>query len=568
MVVLGVLLLSRVWLTRGGTVAGIGDDPTLFIWYMRWTPWALAHGQDPLITHSLLAPDGANLMWNTSVILPSLLLWPVTALFGPQWSYDLLLTLAPALSGLVAYLALRRHASFVAALAGAVLYGFSPELVAQSQGHPMVTLAVFPPLAMLLIEDILRAGDRRTRLRRGGLLGAAAAAQLLTGTEMLAITVITAAAGLAVLALLQCAGGGRARCGRDLETMARLARRLAEGLGAAAVAGLVLGALPLAVLLAGPYHVSGSLQVPDVYIQDLAGLVVPGPFQLVTTDRTTQIASHFSGNAVEVGGYLGVPLIAVAVLTGVTLWRRPAVRWAVLTTLVVVLLALGPHLHVDGHLLRVPLPWRLLGHSLLASLLPARIMVVAFLPLALLVAVGIDAALAQRRPAVRVLATVAAALVLVSLLPRATLAQTPEVAPFFTGPGAAAGLADGSTALLSPQSTGYSAMLDQEAAGLRFRITGGGVFAPGPRFGPAASPLTDELRAAETDPAWTPPAPDRLSRARRALDALGAGTVVVAPQPQADHVVAFFTALLGAPPQRVEGVFLWPLGGVPTGGGQ
>ena len=39
-------------------------------------------------------------------------------------------------------------------LAG-LLYGFSPYMVAQSTRHPHVTLAIFPPLALMLLNEIL-----------------------------------------------------------------------------------------------------------------------------------------------------------------------------------------------------------------------------------------------------------------------------------------------------------------------------------------------------------------------------------------------------------------------------
>ena len=78
--VLAVVLLWGGWrapLTRN---VGAGGDMPIFGWSLRWGPWAVTHLHNPLFTHHLDAPVGGNLMWNTSVLLPSLLVAPVTIL--------------------------------------------------------------------------------------------------------------------------------------------------------------------------------------------------------------------------------------------------------------------------------------------------------------------------------------------------------------------------------------------------------------------------------------------------------------------------------------------------------
>src|SRR5260370_799448 len=75
------------------TVAGNPDDAGLFGWYLRYAATAVAHGHLPgLITTALNAPQGINVMWNTSVLLPGIALSPVTLLFGPQVSLTVLTT--------------------------------------------------------------------------------------------------------------------------------------------------------------------------------------------------------------------------------------------------------------------------------------------------------------------------------------------------------------------------------------------------------------------------------------------------------------------------------------------
>src|SRR4051794_33077116 len=76
-----------LWLWRdpaSRTVAGNANDADQFTWFFRYDATALAHGHLPaLVTTAMNAPQGVNAMWNTFMLLPGMLLAPVTLLFGP-----------------------------------------------------------------------------------------------------------------------------------------------------------------------------------------------------------------------------------------------------------------------------------------------------------------------------------------------------------------------------------------------------------------------------------------------------------------------------------------------------
>jgi hypothetical protein len=156
----------RLWADPASrTVAGNPDDADLFAWYLRYAATAIAHGQLPsLVTSALNAPSGINLMWNSSMLLPSILLAPVTLLFGAQASLTVLTTLGFAASAAAMFLVLRRWpvSESAAALAGA-LYGFSPALLQSALGHYDLQLAVLPPLIVDAMLRIAVGPDRRVR---------------------------------------------------------------------------------------------------------------------------------------------------------------------------------------------------------------------------------------------------------------------------------------------------------------------------------------------------------------------------------------------------------------------
>jgi hypothetical protein len=108
---LAVWMFAPAWSSPTTTTLNGGDgDTAIFMWFLRWVPFALEHGHDLLVSHHLNYPDGVNLMWNTSLPLAGLLLAPITARWGPVLSFNILLVLAYGLSAWCAYLAIRRFA--------------------------------------------------------------------------------------------------------------------------------------------------------------------------------------------------------------------------------------------------------------------------------------------------------------------------------------------------------------------------------------------------------------------------------------------------------------------------
>jgi hypothetical protein len=94
---------------------------------------------------------------------------------------------------------------------------------------------------------------------------------------------------------------------------------------------------------------------------------------------------------VEFSGYIGVPLLIVA---GIFAWhsrRSSRTQLAAVLLLGAALLSLGPHLAVNGHLTRIPLPFLLFDHiPLLDNILPIRLCFEVGAFLAALIAFGLD----------------------------------------------------------------------------------------------------------------------------------------------------------------------------------
>lgn len=551
MVALAMLLLARAWRAPLSSTLGAGTgDAGLFLWFLRWTPEALAGGQAPWVSDLLNVPDGVNALWNTSLILPGMLLGPVTLLLGPVLTLNLLATAGPALSGWTAYLVIRRWVAWApAAAAGGLVFGFSPAMVGQSRGHLHMTLLVFVPVLLALLDEVL-VRQRRPAHVAGSLLGLCAFAQLLTGEEVLAMAGVLGAGGVLALA---------AAHPRLVPPKAGYALR------AFAVAGLVfalLAAWPLAVQLRGPGRVSGDVQAGSRFAADLLGTLVPTGAQALAPAPAARLAESFPGNLAERGAYLGLPVVALALATAVGCRRVGVVRLAALLAAASAVGALGPRLHVAGRATGLAMPWALAERlPLLESAVPSRFALFTALFAGILVAVGLDRA---RRGGGRLPAACLLALALVPLVPAGALGAIGpvQVPDFFTGPGVRR-IPAGSTALVLPYARPGSsiAMAWQAEAGLRFRMPGGYFVGPAedgsPMFGARTTVLARTLSAIDRGARF-----DSLDgRRRRGLVAdllhWDVRTVVVGPSRTAGPVAELMTGLLGRQPERVGGVLVW-----------
>jgi hypothetical protein len=534
-VLLALALFSSTWVDPARSWIGSPKDPALFIWYLGWIPHELAQGHNPLFADYLSYPAGVNLMWNTSMIFPALLLWPVTSLFSPVVAYNVLVTGGLALSAWSAFLAARRFIDRpqLCFLAG-LLYGFSPTLVAQALGHPHVEVALFPPIALLLGHEILvRRGMHP--IAAGAIAGVAAALQLLTGEELLAMTLLIGAIGVALLALLHRDG---------VKTAMPYALKAA---GASLLVFAVLVAYPLAFQFFGPQRVSGSVQQPDVYVSDLLAFVIPSRF------------IRFTGNITENGAYVGLPLLVLFAVGLVAAWRGPALRWIGLMTLIVAVLSLGPHLHLNGNVTPIWLPWAAVERlPLIGSALPARLMAIAFLGIGIVIAGTCATALTAPKPW-RFAAGIVLLAGLVAIAPSLPYPSAPATTPAFFQPGGdVERISPGAVVLITPFSSKEStaAMYWQAVANYRFRMPEGDAFTPGPYLGPHPSFLESALDQLDAGRPLTM-TPDVRARAVADLEAFGVTTIVVGPSPGHAAIVDFLTQIEANAPVADGGVEVW-----------
>ena len=596
--VLSLVLWGRVWF--GGHAASTMPcpcgDPALTLWWVEWLPWALLHGHNPLYTSALAAgTGGVNTLTNTSVLFPALLVSPVTLLFGAVAGFNVLVTLAPVVSAYCMFLFARRVTRFVPGqVVAGLLWGFSPYVFDNLVvGHLFLVLGFFPPLAAIVVHDVVL--DRRRRpVVNGALGGILIVVQFFTGTELLALSAVLGLVG-AVLAVVQAPRLVRAR-----------ARDLGVAVGTAAVLALVLLAYPVWVVVAGPRHIAGPIWPARVLPSGpLSGIVDPGAYTHLPS-QALAVAGYFGGQGPD-SLYLGWPLVVVLVLSAPLWWRRRLARCAAGTALVGWVLTQGSD--VRGWWW----PWHVLARvPLLSDAWPARFADLIDGCAGLLLALALDegwrriGALVERRwpvptgagapgrrrpgspgpptrPAVMASTGVAlSVLALLVVLPMAGSESAPltvqrAVLPaWFTHD--ARRLPAGTRVLtipFSPVALASESTAYQAEDGLRFDMVGGWALVPGrgarsallSPVGGTDKILQDLSLSPELGIATPAPSPRVVSEVRASLRRWGVQVAVVVPPQSTSPFLSYDTgaavhvlsAVTGTAPSRQDGAWVWDL---------
>lgn len=355
-------------------------DPNFYIWTIGWWPYALSHGLNPLYSTAIGAPSGYSLAWATTTPTVALVMWPVTALFGPVVSFNLVLLAVPPLSGLAAFAVARRLTGrFWASLLAGAVYGFCPLGIDHSlQGQPNLTVIGLLPVMVYLVL-----------LKRDGVLGPVGytawmavvmALEFYTFNETFMFLTMVGTAALVV---------GYAVAGRSLRgAVARLA-----GLTAIAYAG--------ALVLVAPYLFYALQHNPKTVTRqgpkfslDLTRLILPSSDKLYGITPLIRYSNELGRFSIE--NYVGIPVLVILIALAITRWRDPMIRVLVIMFGIIVALAAGPVLVVSQHEL-FSLPWGFLWQLPVANAAePSRIMIFGFLAASIAVALWLRAPAASR----------------------------------------------------------------------------------------------------------------------------------------------------------------------------
>ena len=427
-------------------------DPNFYVWGLRWWPYAIGHALDPLYTHQIQAPVGHSLAWVTTAPPVVLLAVPLTLIAGPLVTFNVLTIVASPLAAWAAFVLCRRlTGQFWPALVGGAVFGFSAYEVNHGAAGQLnlIYCLLLPILAYLII--VWRDGAISTRAFVI-LAALTMAVQFYLMMEIFAD--LTAMLAVSLLA-------GFAIAGKDgRPAVARLAKFV----------GLAWG---IAAVLAGPY-VAYALTVKapkpqKITDMDLASLVIPRPGRTFGISWLASAARE--PLLVSLACYVGVPLLLLVVLLAVTRWSSKMVRFLTCMLAFIMLASIGPVVYLDGRRI-AKVPWASLFHLPLArNAYPVRLMLFAYLVLAVATALYL-AGPARRVPWARW--SLAVLVVVFIALDTATLKISPHTTvPKFISTGQYRRQLSRGEIVVVISDVGNAGMLWQAQSDFYMRIAGG-----------------------------------------------------------------------------------------------
>jgi hypothetical protein len=565
-----IVIWWHVWTGHPSTTVTCAcGDPAQEVWFMAWPAWAITHAANVFFSGAVNAPYGANLLSNTAGTLVSVVLSPVTWLWGPVTATNVALTAAPAVSAWGAWVAIRPFVTWKpAAIPAALVYGYSSAMMTSLMfGHVSVAVLAVPPLLFTTLHEILVRQAHSFR-RDGLVLAALIVAQFLLSPEILVMCALLTAIGLVVVL----ATGWR-------QVPAR-APHAARALGLALGISVVLLAYPAWFGLSGPQSVSGVLFA----ISPLAGVLItgflsPGPYHQAANSYI-----RFGGYLGRIGptaNFLGGGLVAVIALSLAAARRRPVVWLAFVLALATCWLALGTFFLGGPHSLEhIWMPWRYLSElPVLKEILADQFSPLITMFLAFVLALGLDAGVDLLRARshwceVRVAAAAAVATVAVGVATLVPTFATFDIPFTVTSTGVplwmrqeAPKLAQGTVVLTVPFPVSGSTppMLWQAVDGMRFSLAGAGMKTPNAQGGPVNEGAPGSARRILSDLSIVEkPQPDgttaQVNAVRAAVNSWHVGEVVIdGESPDPVYTSGFMTEVVGTGPSFIDHAWVWRL---------
>ena len=190
--VLAILANWNAWSTGATKALQSSQDPKLNAWLVAWTPFAVSHGVNPLFSHWVNIPYGANYAANVGIPLLGIIASPITALWGPVAAVNFLISLAFFSSAIAGYCFVRHWTTWrPAAFLGGLLFGFSPYVVAAGVAHLHTMFVCLIPFIFIVLDEIF-IRQRYSQRMLGLVLGLLLIAQYFISSELLATTALMA----------------------------------------------------------------------------------------------------------------------------------------------------------------------------------------------------------------------------------------------------------------------------------------------------------------------------------------------------------------------------------------
>jgi len=379
-------------------------DSAEYAWDMWWMARQFLHPGNPFTTQYMIAPVGTPLAYHALMPLIGALMAPVTFAAGPAFSANLLVVLVPGLLGYVMYRAARLWLPGLGAYAAGIFFGLSSMMTWRSWYE--LNIAVGTVFLPLTLEAAVRL-RRHPAWWRAVVLGAIVGLCLLVDSESAILALMVLAAVMVTWIVRQ-------------PSVRKLALLAVSG-----AVGVVVASPQLIAML---QQTSALAVSPRELASDYVTYGVALPQMFAPSPRLTSFGlaglSSVFNHGIKTEGVptFGVTLTVLALAGVVIGWRRRRTWLWLVLWLAVCVVTLGPVIYL-GSRAYVPLPLNDHGYKLSALMpytwiirLPGmsgfresnRFNALGLMPAAMLAGVAVQWIWARSRPALLLVACVAA----------------------------------------------------------------------------------------------------------------------------------------------------------------
>jgi len=339
-----------------------GSDTESFIWFIYWWPYAIKHGLNPFITHYIWSPSGVNLTWATSIPTLSLITAPLTIMFGPVFSWNMLSLLAAPLNAFCAFVLLKYlYRNNAGAFLGGYVFGYSSYVIGQLLGgHLNLDFVCLLPLSILLFIMLMNKNINRYYF----IIIMAIIIFLEAGISTEVLATATLFGFISIISFFVFDENSRSKL---LESSLYL-------LLSYVIASVFLSPF-LYFLIYGFDGAPKFVASPSTYSADLLNYMIPTPVTRIGRSVFLTIASRFTGNYAEEGAYIGLPLLfltAFSFRNYIATHKRTGLALLTIFTIIIIF-SFGPNLHVNGMNTHIRMPWSFFRQApLIGKALPTR----------------------------------------------------------------------------------------------------------------------------------------------------------------------------------------------------
>jgi hypothetical protein len=370
-VLVGYLVLAAVFLGIGINFkflsqSPMSGDPAFYMWSMKWIPYALTHGLNPFITNQVWGDIPYNLTTTSFVPALSLLLWPITSIFGVIFSYNFANILGLSLGSFGVYLLGLQWVDRKSSLVGSLVFFFSPYVWGQLIAHLNLSFVVAIPFLVLFF--VLRMNGKLTRLKFILFSTLMLLIQFGISIEVFATFVFIATISFAIVFLFAI---------HNRNILKILIRTAIEQIVSMVLSMIIL--IPYLLLF---FHdmPTGTFNPASMYSADIINFFIPTVINLLFGKHFVPISSQFTGNSSEQGTYLGIFLIVLAAGLFVrhAFYKKTENSGKIIVLLILflvtVVFSLGPALHIlQFNKQTILLPWNIIDRlPLIKNALPVR----------------------------------------------------------------------------------------------------------------------------------------------------------------------------------------------------